>query len=175
VKPGFHELWPTYVEVVDFGQELATALSADLINIAQVRLGSGDILDGRTEAVTKMREQVIEAFQCHLDAYGETLTENFKLKSWLNIGSLEAHNHSGAQFSAVFYLMGHDGDLVLHDPRTNANRGYNSDALKKHFEPVRFTPRAGLGVIFPSYLYHSVARSREFRLALAVDLYLGDD
>ena len=83
------------------------------------------------------------------------------------------HNHSGSHLSAVFYLLCEEkngGNIVLHDPRTNANRGYVDD-FQSMFDKVRFTPSSGDVLIFPSFLYHNVETfNGKMRLAMPVDL-----
>ena len=83
------------------------------------------------------------------------------------------HNHSGSHLSAVFYLLCEEkngGNIVLHDPRTNANRGY-IDEFQSMFEKIKFTPSSGDVLIFPSFLYHNVETfNGKMRLAMPVDL-----
>jgi hypothetical protein len=87
------------------------------------------------------------------------------------------HNHSGAQLSAVFYLLNDNinagGEIVFHDPRTNANRGYNSDVWGCLFEPMRLKPESNTFFVFPSFLYHQVTEfTGKLRIAIPVDLYV---
>jgi hypothetical protein len=49
------------------------------------------------------------------------------------------------------YFTAHDGVLVLHDPRFNANLASVHSA-----DYARVFPRPGLMVVFPGYLWHSV-------------------
>ena len=89
---------------------------------------------------------------------------------------MQIHNHSGAHLSGVFYILseeqGAGGDLVLHDPRSNANRGYD-----EHFNPMfarnSVIPETGDFMIFPSFTYHHVnPYFSQMRICVPVDLYL---
>lgn len=109
--------------------------------------------------------------------------ETCKMKAWAANGSdnysLRFHNHSGAQLSAVFYLLidstkGQGGNIMFHDPRFNANRGLISAFKPKHDDLI-IKPVTGDVIIFPSYLYHSVSKFYgSTRLILPVDLFIRD-
>ncbi len=62
-----------------------------------------------------------------------------------------------------------DGVLVLHDPRFNANL-----TTVCHRDHVRVSPRPGLMLIFPAYVWHSVTPHRgDFhRLSFAMNFTL---
>jgi uncharacterized protein (TIGR02466 family) len=86
--------------------------------------------------------------------------------AWANVSaagaSNRAHVHGGSFWSAVYYVSvgdGTGGGLVLHDPRM--------PALRMHAPSLRFKdggsevfasilPKAGLMVLFPAWLAHSV-------------------
>ena len=110
--------------------------------------------------------------------------ENFDyhLKSWLtgSMGgySMDLHNHSGAPFVSVIYLLAEEqdqgGQLVMQDPRTNANRGFATE-LQYLFSPIEHTPQSGDVLIFPGYVYHSVRQfNSTLRLAVPVDIFFKD-
>jgi len=109
--------------------------------------------------------------------------KSYKLNGWITGSSknysMNLHNHSGAQFSAVFYLLCEEenrgGEIVFTDPRHNANRGYDR-AFSKWFEPLQIIPKSGDILIFPSYLYHTVLTYHSnLRIAMPVDLFLFAD
>jgi hypothetical protein len=86
------------------------------------------------------------------------------------------HNHSGSYLSAVFYLLCEEndkgGEIVLQDPRFNANRGYKEE-YNNWFNNEIMTPKTGQFIIFPSFLYHTVKTFYgKIRLAMPVDLIL---
>ena len=143
-----------------------------------------DILEDGSEAMQEFKNTVvIPAFTDYLKYHNIDLTDfpNFKLRSWLAGARsgymIPLHNHSGAAFSAVFYLLCDEGvsggELMLVDPRTNANRGYNSEEYKKQFSQQTYNPASGEFVIFPGFLYHyTLPFTGSMRLAMPVDLYL---
>lgn len=106
--------------------------------------------------------------------------KKYHLKAWIAgktfSYSMPSHNHSGSQLSAVFYLLCEEndkgGELVLQDPRFNANRGYK-DEYNKWFNNEIVIPQTGQFIIFPSFLYHNVKTFfGKIRLAMPVDLIL---
>lgn len=107
----------------------------------------------------------------------------YKINGWVTGSSknysMNLHNHSGAQFSAVFYLLCEEqergGEIVFTDPRQNANRGYDK-TFSSWFEPLQITPKSGDILVFPSYLYHTVLTYHSnLRLVLPVDCFLFAD
>lgn len=93
--------------------------------------------------------------------------------------AMAIHNHSGAQFSAVYYVTAEEqdqgGKIYFMDPRSNANRGYDS-VFQNHFQPFQLQPESGDFVIFPSFVYHYVAQFHSrFRIAIPIDLYLYEE
>jgi hypothetical protein len=83
------------------------------------------------------------------------------------------HEHAGAGISAVYYLEGTLGGLVLQDPRTNAGRGYLSEIRRRCFDLCRIKPEPGLLVIFPSFVYHYVqSHPPGLRIAIPIDAFV---
>ncbi|XAT61230.1 hypothetical protein GN278_11050 [Rhodobacteraceae bacterium Araon29] len=77
--------------------------------------------------------------------------------------SNKAHVHPGCHWSGVYYVQTpkNAGDIEFTDPRTPHVMNQPSFAPKKqrskeNWTKVRFTPKAGKMLIFPSWLYHSV-------------------
>jgi len=129
---------------------------------------------------------VIPSFQKYIELQNFNINlsqKEFHLKAWItgNKSSyfVPKHNHSGAHLCAVFYLLCEEqnqgGALAIHDPRHNANRGYTSE-FNEWFKAIRFFPKSGDIVVFPSFAYHSVETFfGKMRLAVPVDLFLKDD
>ena len=86
------------------------------------------------------------------------------------------HNHSNSSFTAVVYLniqqLG--GEIVLYDPRINANRGY-PDIFDSMFKPIMHQPVNGEILIMPGYLYHSVQQTNDpHRIAIPIDIFMNE-
>lgn len=116
-----------------------------------------------------------------LKNYGVDVSKTYnKFKSWIT-GSKEgyymsSHNHSGSQFTGVFYIFVKNpelsGPIILTDPRYNANRGYDS-RFQHSFSPFMHHPKSGDFIIFPSYLYHQVGVSQSnMRIAIPIDMFI---
>ncbi len=65
------------------------------------------------------------------------------------------HVHRSSFLTGVFYINVDEqsGNLMLHDPRSNAVRAA-PDEIMDQFAPVAILPKPGDMVVFPSYLYH---------------------
>jgi hypothetical protein len=108
--------------------------------------------------------------------------KNFKrcsFKSWLTGAFcnyfIPTHNHAGSHLSAVFYVFSEEqdkgGELILFDPRSNANRGFINE-FQNSFKYESFTPKTGDAIVFPSFLYHQTTPFLgKIRLAIAVDFF----
>jgi uncharacterized protein (TIGR02466 family) len=104
------------------------------------------------------------------------------LEGWANVNppgaSNAPHTHGGCYWSAVYYVRvdpGQGGELVLHDPRM--------PVLDMHAPALRFRnsggeqivsikPEAGMIIIFPSWLSHSVKSwtGEGLRISIAINL-----
>lgn len=71
---------------------------------------------------------------------------------------MTSHNHGQSQLTSIHYthIDGLGGDLIIQDPRANANRGWPQE-LAHNFQPMVVQPQAGMTVTFPSYCYHLVS------------------
>jgi hypothetical protein len=149
-------------------------------------IDNNDLFEQDLPELHRFRDNFIKpAFDRYLtEVYGITMGRSM-LKSWAYKNKnnekdwgMQYHNHAGSHFSAVFYILVEDkkdgGDLLLHDPRTNANRGYNArKELIKDFDSKIIKPKSFDYTIFPSYLFHSVRTiGDKLRMSLPVDLTL---
>jgi predicted 2-oxoglutarate/Fe(II)-dependent dioxygenase YbiX len=149
-------------------------------------LGGYNILDDKSAVMGAFNSTVKSAFNDYLKSTIDCSIEdwdNYKLKGWITGHgkdySMTIHNHSGAHLSGVFYILAEDqnsgGDLVLHDPRSNANRGYD-EYFNPMFNRHHHQPETGDFLIFPSFAYHHVnPYYSELRICVPVDLYLYRD
>ena len=128
-------------------------------------------------AYANFKKHIAEAYNVDIDNYESTI------KGWITGHgkhySMMIHNHSGAHFSAVYYVLAEESDqggaIVFSDPRSNANRGYDEN-FRPHFNQHLIQPQTGDFVIFPSFVYHHVNPFySQFRIAIPIDLYLFED
>ncbi len=90
----------------------------------------------------------------------------WSIDSWANVSesgaSNRTHVHGGSYWSAVYYVRvddGEGGELMLHDPRMPALRMHAPYLRFKDAGPelmVNIKPKAGMMVLFPAWLSHSV-------------------
>lgn len=90
--------------------------------------------------------------------------------------SNSSHVHPGALWSGVYYIQAADGagDIEFTDPRA-ANvmqQARHTEKPELCRTAIRYTPRAGLMLMFPSWLYHSVHPnlSQQERVILSFNL-----
>jgi len=111
-----------------------------------------------------------------------SLTFDWAADGWANVNrpgdSNLAHAHGGCFWAAVFYVRvdpGMGGELVLYDPRLPAIEMYAPQlwfAGSGVQRQGRIKPRAGMLVLFPTWLVHSVAPwfGEGLRISIAVNL-----
>lgn len=167
-------------------QDVANLLFTDYDLMAPPSdFGVKNIFDNKSDVMQAFKESVvIPSFNSFLrNTLGKELSDwrgGYRVHGWVagkgNDYTINYHNHSGAQLSAVFYIMCEEynsgGEISFTDPRQNANRGYDSN-FSEWFKHIRFTPESGDIVVFPSFLYHFVSTYQgNIRLAIPVDLFL---
>lgn len=186
---GFNEAWPTTLYLGEVNNDsLLDRVCETILTETNIIQPPGDfqnfdILSDGSAVFQEFRDTVVwPAFAKYLKHWNIDLNEFSKrrIRSWIT-GSqsgymIPVHNHSGASISAVFYLLCEDqtagGELLLMDPRHNANRGYDA-SFKPLFENINYLPKSGEFVLFPGFVYHHTIPFRgKIRLAMPVDLFL---
>jgi len=145
--------------------------------------GNDNLFNDKSAAIQNFKDKIV------IPAFNNYILKNYNVdvskdpnvfKCWItgtkNGYYMVSHNHSGAQFSGVFYLLAEEqnqgGSIIFTDPRYNANRGYD-ERFQKNFSPEILKPKTGDFVIFPSYLYHYVEQFKSsLRIALPIDMFL---
>jgi hypothetical protein len=189
MNPGFNELWPTTIYLGKIEDETLLSRVCDAI-FTEFDLTNPpndfqeyDILRDGSEVFQEFRDKIVwPAFIKYLENWKINIDEfpDKRLRSWL-CGTypgyvMPVHNHSGSPISSVFYLMAEEskvgGELVLMDPRHNANRSYKKQ-FKPLFENQYYTPKSGEFTMFPGFVYHHTLPFKgKIRLAMPVDLFL---
>jgi hypothetical protein len=185
---GLNRIWPTEIFYDNFKNlELLEKLQNYLLSnflASSVDVTSEDyfLFDMKNEVINNFKEECLCYFEKYLQLIDvQEPIENFKLKAWTRgfknkNSSLLYHNHNNSLVSAIFYILVDNfdsgGELIFHDPRINANRGYSKNSFQKKFENVNFKPKTGDLLIFPSFLYHHVEKnSGTTRILVSVDLF----
>lgn len=168
----------------DIVQKLSTRILLDYdMTTPPTEIGRQNILQNNSPEFKEFKEKVV------YPAFNELLTETLgrtidswgdhTILGWLT-GSgagynINYHNHKGSQLTAVFYIICDEtagGEITFTDPRQNANRGYDL-SFTPWFKDLRFAPKSGDFIVFPSYLYHFVETYKSnVRVAIPVDLFL---
>lgn len=184
----FDKAWPTLIghskfDSLELSQHIL--MNYDMSNPPSDKYGY-NIFDDDSSYIQKFREVAYNAFDEYLQkAIGKSISDygEYKMRAWITGHDdkycMAMHNHTGAQVSAVFYVVSETQDaggaLNLIDPRSNANRGYD-EWFNPMFEDICIIPKTGDIVMFPSYLYHAVQPYHsKFRIAVPIDLYLYRD
>lgn len=189
LSKGLSNLYPTSVLYDNVGNDnLVERVFEEILKKINLQDPPSDFQDGNIlydggPALEEFREKIVVKYfdKYLLEVLGKRITDykKYHLKSWL-VGTsinymIPTHNHSGASLSAVFYIFCEDknsgGELVLLDPRGNANRGYDEN-FAHLFSPIKILPSTGDAIIFPSYLYHqTLTFTGKLRIAIPVDFY----
>jgi hypothetical protein len=181
LNAGNNLLWSTPVYKTNIDSARCEQLVSDLMLTENLADPSGDALSNliANPTLAKLaKEKYSEFFR---DVYNVDINSlDYEFKAWLTGTkggySMETHNHTGAQFVSVFYILSEEtnagGEIVLQDPRFNANRGFNNIFVKE-FESVVHKPKTGDVLIFPGYVYHFVRQyTSQLRLAIPVDIFI---
>lgn len=186
LKEGINNLWPTPVYKTTISQELCDKILNLLmteVSMDDYLLGGKNLFQINSPVIKEFRKEVHDIFSYYFkNVLGKNLeTYNASYKAWVTGRpgkySMQTHNHSGSPFISVFYIFAQDeqdvgGEIILNDPRTNANRGYSQD-FQKIFESLKHKPLTGDVLVFPGYVYHSVNPfMSNLRIAIPVDLFL---
>ena len=182
---GINNLWPTPVYKTSISEDLCDRI----LNILLQEVDFESYANGRKNlfhldnpTIKEFKQEAVKIFGDYFDkVLGKNLEDyHTSYKAWATgkpgTYSMATHNHSGSPFVSVFYIFAQQkdlgGDLVLNDPRTNANRGYMDD-FQEPFRPLRHKPVTGDVLVFPGYVYHSVDPfMADLRIAVPVDLFL---
>lgn len=181
----FENLWPTTIGSGKFDSfELSQYILVNYdMNNVKGDDGQYNIFKDHSPLMQKFQNTVYECFNSYLkETIGKQISDwnNHEMKGWITGHgkdySMTIHNHSGAHLSGVFYVMAEDqksgGDIVLSDPRSNANRGYD-EWFDPMFARKHHQPETGDYMIFPSFTYHHVnPYYSNLRICIPVDLYL---
>tara|TARA_B100001057_G_scaffold501300_1_gene623546 strand:+ start:35625 stop:36197 length:573 start_codon:yes stop_codon:yes gene_type:complete len=183
LKSGINQCWSTPIYKTQITLDQCEELVQEILlstNIMkpQAEYDSGSLTDKipllKDLAIEKYSEFFKEVFSIDLNDM------SYEFSSWLTGSqkgySMNIHNHSGAQFAAVFYVLSDDidkgGELVSYDPRANANRGYFGKTAEM-FKPIEYAPKTGDVIIMPGYVYHLVKTYHSnLRLAVPVDIFI---
>jgi hypothetical protein len=186
LNEGINNLWPTPVYKTKIDESLCNRVLDFLLqqenNFQDYANGNKNLFYVDNPSMKDFRQEVIKIFTDYFDkALGKNLAEyNTSYKAWATgkpgTYSMATHNHSGSPFVSVFYLYAQEkdlgGELVLNDPRVNANRGYTED-FQEPFRALHYKPITGDVLVFPGYLYHAVNPfMSDLRIAVPVDLFL---
>lgn len=189
---GINKLWPTtamleQVQNTEIVNKVAETIMTDFnLQTPPSDWDDYDVLRDGGEVLQDFQKLVVEPmFEKYLqEVFGLDLSvcKGHHFRSWLtgpHAGySIRPHNHSWSCISAVFYLLCDEkdagGELILMDPRVNANRGYQ-EPMKFYFAEQKLLPSTYDAIMFPSFMYHyTLPFKGTLRLAMAVDFFPGE-
>ena len=136
----------------------------------------------------KQPKDFIEAIKSNInialeDMAWDLTNQSVKIQSvWAIINEKDAwnqkHYHSNSDLSAAYYVAAHEncGDIVFYDPRPAPVHKHPISKIPNKLNATRreIRPEAGMLVLFPSYLEHSVKAnlSNEKRIVISFNLSL---
>lgn len=171
------QLWPT--SLAQFKWEDQTSLG-NVVNDIILKFSEG-ISDSERPDISEYNE--LQSAHSFIDNSIKSYLnsdfpnqETYSFSWWVHVyrqgATHHIHNHLGSQFTGILYLAtpAIGGELVLHDPRGNANRGYNQN-LNSMFAPMVIKPEAGDLFIFPSFVWHNVETVKDMRICMPFDVW----
>ena len=182
LNAGLNNCWSTPIYKTTLSNELCNDLVTKI-------LMEEDLGDPMNDSSSNLVHRVPELNDVAKQIYGEYFKEAYNLdinkidytiKAWLtgtkNGYNMETHNHTGSQYVSVVYIMAEEedsgGDIVLQDPRFNANRG-SMQPFIKDFASIEHKPKTGDVLIMPGYVYHFVRPyMSKLRLAVPIDIFI---
>jgi hypothetical protein len=182
LNAGLNLAWPTQIYKTSIDAEICSQIANQVLSIEDVLKPQGDWTSNLIDQIPLFKEVATEKFASFFhDVYDFDINAvKFSLKAWLtgttNGYYMPIHNHSGSQFVSVFYIMAEEesagGEIVLQDPRVNANRGFMPPFIND-FASIEHKPKTGDVLIFPAYVYHYVKPyTSRLRLAIPTDIFL---
>jgi hypothetical protein len=172
------------IERIDIVDELVTHILSNYdLEFPPGEINNHNVLtDGKFKPFL---EQIVDpVFDEYLQkVIGKCLTDfpNRDYRGWITGAktgyNMLTHNHNGSQIAGVFYLyneqVDNGGELVLFDPRSNANRSYKMNDWGDMFNPIRIKAEPNTFIVFPSFVYHQTTPyNGNLRIAVPVDLFI---
>jgi len=185
LKSGLNNCWTTPIYKTSITKEECESLIQSVMIYENVDKPQSDFNDTTlTNSIPLLKKLARQKYsEFFKNVFGMNLEDfDYGFKSWLTGSkgrySMDLHNHSGAPWVAVFYILAEEtdkgGEFIAYDPRTNANRGFTKE-FTFMFNPVEFLPQTGDVVIMPGFVYHAVRQyESSLRLAIPVDLFIRD-
>jgi len=183
LKFGINQCWSTPIYRTKISSDQCEELVQEVLLNTNVMKPQAEYDGGLlTNKIPLLKDLAIEKYsEFFKEVFNSDLNDmSYQFSSWLtgscNGYSMNIHNHAGAQFAAVFYVLAEEvdkgGELVAYDPRANANRGYFGKTAEM-FNPIEYTPQTGEVIIMPGFVYHSVKTYQSnLRLAIPVDIFI---
>ena len=182
LNAGLNQAWSTPIYKASLSVAECEKILDEILLVEDVHDPLGDAKSNLLDNSPSLKIAAESLFNNFFEeAYDVSLNElDYDFRGWLTGSSggysMDLHNHTGAQFVSVFYLMSQEqdagGDLVIEDPRFNANRGYNG-IFQEQFNAIEHLPETGDVLIFPGYAYHFVRTYHsKLRIAAPVDIFI---
>jgi len=167
-------LWEFKLDEVD-------TINENLLKITSDYKPGVDYFKSINPDILILKNKIKDAVQTGLDelGWGGSISSINGMQNPIQPGGNDTpHHHPNYQIVGVYYVSvpKNSGDILFHDPRGSViwfDPETTSDSFFKGVRPFhRVTPAAGMLLLFPGYLIHSVESnlSDELRLSIAINV-----
>lgn len=165
----------------EFKLDEVDTINENLLKIASTYKPGVDYFKSTNPDILILKNKIQDAIQTGLDdlGWGGSIGSINGMQNPIPPGGNDTpHHHPNYQIVGVYYVSvpKNSGDILLHDPRGSIiwyDPETTSDNFFKGVRPFhRVTPAAGMLLLFPGYLIHSVESnlSDELRLSIAINV-----
>jgi len=169
-------LWSTPIGIFDIGDYFLNLKLLKAMKEGTTLDANSNIWDQNSDVYKELSEKMLV---CANEVIKERdIPANLKLgRGWLKCheeGDINTpHAHSRNLLAGVYYIQANDncGDLLLQNPNAGTMWNNSIDGISDCRSYIRIKPKAGMLIIFPGHIVHSVEpnKSKSKRICIATN------